>query len=454
MAINIGSLRRTLSWALVVGVLIGIIGLFAFDGLPSVSAKSDTTAPTVSSVAITSDTDENDAVLGAYESGDPGRSSPSSAWASGVYRIGDDVELTVTFSENVTVTGSPQLELAIGSNNRTAEHDSTDGNAAVFNYTVAENDSDSDGIAVAASKLTLNGGSIKDAANNDATLSHSAMAAQATHKVDGIKPRFRSLSLMATSDGSDGFYQVDDELLVRVTFSEQVIVNGKPQLTLNIGDETRTATWERSGFGDFFTYEVQHGDQDSDGVSFGANAVDLNGGSIRDRAGNDAVLTHAADSASSAFLVDAVAPTVSSIAITSDPGDDDIYGAGDEIEVTVTFSEDVTVPGVNRSDGAGVRGPVLELNIGGSAETAAFKSYEGALVKFAYTVVAGDSDDNGISIGANKLKMNGGGIYDAAKNTPMGAGILLVDISLDAVMSHDPVADDSDHMVAEDIGAL
>ena len=64
-------------------------------------------------------------------------------------------------------------------------------------------------------------------------------------------------------------------------------------------------------------------------------------------------------------------------------------------------------------------------------------------MKFAYTVVADDSDDNGISIGANKLKMNGGGIYDAAKNTPMGAGILLVDISLDAVMSHDPVADDS-----------
>ena len=122
-------------------------------------------------------------------------------------------------------------------------------------------------------------------------------------------------------------------------FSEQVIVNGNPQLTLNLGDETRAATRERSGFGDSFTYEVQDGDQDGDGVSFGANAVDLNGGSIRDRATNDAVVAHAARAASSSFLVDAVAPTVSSIAITSDPGDDDTYVTGDEIKVTVTFSE-------------------------------------------------------------------------------------------------------------------
>ena len=74
-------------------------------------------------------------------------------------------------------------------------------------------------------------------------------------------------------------------------------------------------------------------------MSFGANAVNLNGGFINDRAGNDAVLTHAARAANSSFLVDAVAPTVSSIAITSDPGHDGTYGTGDEIEVTVTFSE-------------------------------------------------------------------------------------------------------------------
>ena len=175
------------------GILAAIAALFVMNSSPISFAQIDTTAPAISSVAITSDPDENDADLGAYESGGPGRSSPSTAWASGVYRIGDDVEITVTFSENVTVTGSPQLELAIGSNNRTAEYDSTDGSAAVFSYRVAEGDPDSDGIAVAANKLTLNGGSIKDAANNDAALSHSALAAQDGHKVDGVRPTLDGL---------------------------------------------------------------------------------------------------------------------------------------------------------------------------------------------------------------------------------------------------------------------
>ena len=38
-------------------------------------------------------------------------------------------------------------------------------------------------------------------------------------------------------------------------------------------------------------------------------------------------------------------PTIKSVAITSDPGSDETYGTGDSIEITVTFSENVTVTG-------------------------------------------------------------------------------------------------------------
>ena len=38
--------------------------------------------------------------------------------------------------------------------------------------------------------------------------------------------------------------------------------------------------------------------------------------------------------------IDTTAPTISSIAVTSDPGYDDTYAIGESIEVTVTFSED------------------------------------------------------------------------------------------------------------------
>ena len=440
------------------GVLIGIIGLFALDGLPSVYAQTDTTAPTISSVAITSDPDENDADLGAYIVGRSGDSIvQSTSWASGVYRIGDDVQVTVTFSDSVTVTGSPELELAIGSNNRTAGYESAEGGTVVFSYTVAEGDSDSDGIAINANKLTLNGGSIKEAANNDADLSHNALAAQDGHKVDGVRPRLKrldSLDFLASSGGSDGAYTTGEELLVKVEFSEDGVrgsVTGPPRVTLNVDGETRVAKWDPSLHTDryrdrgYFGYVVQKGDLDSDGPTISANAINLAGGFIRDAAGNDAILTHSAVAADSSFIVDAVAPTVSSIAITSDPGDDDTYGTGDKIEVTVTFSENMSIPtSITCSSDVVHCKAELELDLGGIARTAAYESHDGAKVVYAYTVQAGDTDDNGISIGANKL--TGQRIMDATGK--FGYAIN------DADLNHDAVADDSGHKVVADIGGL
>ena len=172
MVIKIGTVRGKLAWALVVGALMGIIGLFAVDGLPSVSAQTDTTAPTISSVIITSDTGDDDS----YFDDD------------GVYGIDDSIKVTVTFSENVSVTGSPQLELDIGGSGKAAAYESVTTTNVVFSYTVAEGVSDDDGIAIGANKLTLSGGTIKDAADNAADLSHGALAVQTGHKVDGVRP--------------------------------------------------------------------------------------------------------------------------------------------------------------------------------------------------------------------------------------------------------------------------
>ena len=359
----------------------------------------------------------------------------------------------MTFSENVTVTGSPRLELAIGSSNRPAEYESTDGSAVVFSYTVAQGDSDSDGIAVAADKLTLNGGSIKDAADNDASLSHSALAAQSGHMVDGIRPTIASVNFSVSSWGSDGAYSAGETVLVTVKFSEGPIrgsVTGPPGLTMDLSGEDSTISWDDSlKFFDttdpelqkraLFGYVVQEGDLDRDGPSISADSVDLNGGFIRDAAGNDAVLTHSAVSAGTHHIVDAVAPTVSSIAITSDPGDDDTYGSGDRIEVTVTFSENMSLPtSIACSPDVVHCEAELELDIGGNARTADYQSHAGADVVYAYTVQAGDTDDDGISIGANKL--TGQRIMDAAGR--LGEGIN------DADLSHDAVADDAGHKVS------
>ena len=439
------TLRSRLAFAAICGVLVAIAGLFWIDSPPKLFAQTDTTSPTVSSVAITSDTGDDEVYLD----------------DDGVYGIGDKIEVTVTFDEDVAVTGSPQLEITIGSNAKDAAYKSTTGSKVVFSYTVAVGDSDTDGISVGADKLSLNGGTIKDGADNDADLSHSALSAQSGHKVDGIRPAITSAYLTGSSSIQDGVHTIDEYLVADVRFSEHVYVGGYPgpQLKLNFEGTTRYADFLGafpqcnepicvSGFGARygislgFDYMIAKGDLDLDGVAIDANSLVLNGGSIRDGAGNDAVLTHSAIAEDSNYIVDGVPATVRSVAITSNPGSDNTYGVGDTIEVTATFSESVRVPRWIGSGGV-VRMPWLELTIGGQAKTAKTherESITGTAVAFSYTVQDGDNDANGIYIGANKLTLNGGSIRDANGTCCPGGN--------NADLTHSAVAESSGHKVS------
>ena len=192
---------------------------------------------------------------------------------------------------------------------------------------------------------------------------------------------------------------------------------------------------------------IARGDLDLDGVAINANSVVLNGGSIRDGAGNDAVLTHSAVAENSNYIVDGVPATVRSVAITSDPGSDKTYGEGDTIEVTVTFSESVRVPRWYGSNGISM--PLLELNVGGVAKIA--RTHErstitGTTLVFSYTVQDGDNDADGISIGANKLTTQSNyGITDNYSGCCPGGE--------KADLRHSAVADDGEHKVGSSMPA-
>ena len=432
---------------LVAGAFVAIAGLLWLDGPPPTFAQTetDTTAPTVSSVAITSDTGDDEVYLD----------------DDGVYGIGDNVEVTVTFSENVTVLGSPQLELDIGGSAKSAAYKSTTGSKVVFSYTVATGDTDTNGISIGADKLNLKGGAIKDAAGNSSDLSHSALSAQSGHKVDGIRPTITSAYLIASSSNQDDVHTIDEYLPAGVRFSEHVYVGGYPgpQMRLNFEGTTKSADFGganpecseavcvfgpggRYGISVDFEYMIAKGDLDLDGIAINANSVVLNGGSIRDGAGNDAVLTHSAVAENSDYIVDGVPATVRSVAITSNPGSDNTYGVGDTIEVTVTFSESVRVPRRIYSGGV-VRMPLLELNVGGLAKIA--RTHErstitGTTVVFSYTVQDGDNDADGIYIGANKLTtQSNGGITDNYSGCCPGGN--------DADLHHSAVAESARHKV-------
>ena len=63
--------------------------------------------------------------------------------------------MTISFSEEVTVSGAPQLELDLGGEAKTATYDFTGDSTAVFAYVVQEGDADTDGIAIDADTLSL-----------------------------------------------------------------------------------------------------------------------------------------------------------------------------------------------------------------------------------------------------------------------------------------------------------
>ncbi len=165
-------LRHPLTWLLPL-LLIALAALV----LPSV-AHAQSTAPTVSSVAITSS---------------PGMDN--------TYATGDTITVSLAFSEAVIVTGAPYVVVDIGGQPRNFSY-SVDGSSVAaqpFSYTALVGDRDLDGVSLLVNSLTLNGGTIRatdDSAN--ATLTHTTMTL-ATHKVD---TEVTLLSSLADPDAS------------------------------------------------------------------------------------------------------------------------------------------------------------------------------------------------------------------------------------------------------------
>ena len=101
--------------------------------------------------------------------------------------------------------------------------------------------------------------------------------------------------------------------------------------------------------------------------------------------------------------------TVSTVAITSNPGTDNNYATGDTITVALTFSEAVTVAGT----------PYVVLDIGEQPRHAAYSGDGSSMAAqpFSYTVLPGDRDTDGVSLQANSLTLNGGGIQTTSDST-------------------------------------
>ena len=250
-----------------------------------------------------------------------------------------------------------------------------------------------------------------------------------TEKIWADKPEVSSVEFTSSpASGQNGAYKLGDVIEVTATFSDGVTVtttDGTPQIGLIVGSAARQADYVSGSTTQqlLFQYTVQATDEDTDGVIIRANGLKRNGGRIR-KNGTVlyTILTHGPQTNHPGHKVDGVAPTVSKLEISSNPGSDRTYAAGDEIEVTVTFRETVEVTGT----------PRLQLELGGGLRTAAYRGGTGtAALVFAYEVADGESDTDGLGVKADSL--SGGTITDEARNA--------------AVPEHGSLSADSGHKV-------
>ncbi len=170
------------------------------------------TAPTVLGVVVTS--------------------TPASG-QNNTYKLNDIIDVTVIFNEAVTVTGTPQIYLTIGTTVREADYKSGSTTPQLlFQYTVQATDEDTDGASINANGLKLNGGSIKNNASTvNANLVHNAQTNQFRQKVDGVVPSLADAEV------------TDDELTL--TYSEGLDSDPKPatgDFTVTAGSEVGSVT--------------------------------------------------------------------------------------------------------------------------------------------------------------------------------------------------------------------
>lgn len=250
---------------------------------------------------------------------------------SGTYYGGNNLDLTVNFNDAVyvdTSEGTPRIPLTIGSATRYASYVSGSGTSALlFRYTVANGDSDADGITVGGS-LSANGGSLMDAAGNAAQTTLNAVGTTTGVLVDALQPSVTNVS----ASTADGTYGVGNTIDITVSLSKAVVVDtthGVPTLALNSGGSA-TYTGGSPSTTLSFSYTVGAGQNTADLDYASPNALALNNATVIEAAApnRNASLDLAAPGAAGslgankAIIIDTTAPTttVSTVTFSADTG--------------------------------------------------------------------------------------------------------------------------------------
>ena len=247
--------------------------------------------------------------------------------------------------------------------------------------------------------------------------------------------------------GGNGTYDVDEEVTITLVWSEPVNVDldvppenpppgcchdGPPRVWLSYAEYVRTfniANYHASPYASYtggsgtdrleFTNTISEfaGETSFSWVAVIHESLQLRSSRITSAATGKPVILGHGWYRSAETGMQAEAATIPSVPTFNDPGADRVYGAGETVEVTFTFSQPVRV------DTAGGVPSVAVLLSGTDSRQAPYLrgSGTGQLV-FAYTLTAGDREHASLLVEPNALTLNGGAIRDTVNDLDADIG--------------------------------
>ena len=242
----------------------------AYPSSGTVTASANTTAPELTSVTVTSTPRKTTDTYGARE----------------------HIEFSMTFDAPVTVTGDPTFAFDLGGPSTATWYAGSGTTTLRFSHAVSggsSGDRDTNGISWAMNAIELNGGTIAGTDNAvTAVLTHAAQSNLAGHKVDGRTTAVTPATVtdvvvtstpmsMASGSTTADTYGFGETIVITVTASEAVEVVGDPEFKFSLSDmggpaNDVPATYDRTRSSPttiVFTYTVQAGDRDNNGIWIG-----------------------------------------------------------------------------------------------------------------------------------------------------------------------------------------
>ena len=271
----------------------------------------------------------------------------------------DQINIHVTFSRAVTVTGTPRIALNIGGVQRYATYSTGVSKFLLFAYVVGPDDVDADGIDIVANSLELRGGSITGVGDGEAAvLDHPSQLVTDTRRpVDGIAPTAILVG------NSSGYEHPDNLVAVGIAFSEPVTGLTADDFTVTNGVAVDLEEETLGAPGTHYSFQITHGGE-------GVVTVTVPSGAVHDAAGNG----NAASSVLRIIVADPTRVTISPISSNTVEGQ------------PVTFS-------LNRSRDNGARTVVVEVSQAGdflSGSTSFATTISTTPVEFSVDFAAGE----------------------------------------------------------------